>query len=94
VADKSAQMKVLLAKRGVVRAELKTAPSQKGVLTFSDSSGSAHFKDRGIYRGESALFVGKLSPVLLATPIWVLSTRALSFVNGRSRVGDFQDLHP
>ena len=53
MADKSAQMKVLLAKRGVVRAELKTAPSQEGVLTFSDSSGSAHFKS-GASTGEKA----------------------------------------
>jgi hypothetical protein len=44
VADKSAEMKVLLVKRDVVRAKLKTAPSQEGVLTFSDSSGSSHFK--------------------------------------------------
>ena len=51
MADKSDQMKVLLAKRDVVRAELKTAPSQKGVLTFSDSSGSAHFKS-GASTGE------------------------------------------
>jgi hypothetical protein len=53
VTDKSAEMKVILAKRDVVRAELKTVPSQKGVLTFSNSSGSAHFKS-GASTGEKA----------------------------------------
>jgi len=51
VADKSVQMKVLLALREVVRAQLKTAPSQEGVLTFSDSSASSNFKS-GASTGE------------------------------------------